>query len=87
MENILKQIYFRYSEWTNEAIEDFESLTNAFQWKPLLAKVIKSRVKEDIDDSSRCTWFVSLIDATSENVVCFKSYVKKILTRLKRLLV
>ena len=71
MENNLKQIYFRYSEWTNEAIEDFESLTNAFQWKPLLAKVIKSRVKEDIDDSSRCTWFVSLIDATSENVSLF----------------
>ena len=53
-----------HGEWTSKAIDEFESLTHAFQWKPLLAKVMNS----DLDSKLGNIWYISLIDTSSDEV-------------------
>lgn len=51
-------------EWTSEAIDEFESLTHAFQWKPLLAKVMKC----DLDSNLENVCYVTLVDTSTDEV-------------------
>jgi len=59
------------SKWSPEAIDDFESLTHAAQWKPLLAHLIN--IDESVSDvhienkpEPKCRAYLKLIDANSD---------------------
>lgn len=47
------------SDWSSEAIDDFESLTHTAQWKSLLAQVIKH-------DNDECLPCLKLVDANED---------------------
>ena len=67
----LADIKPNHGEWTSQAIDEFESITHAFQWKPLLAKVMKS----DLDSNLETIWYITLVDTSSDevssNFVCY----------------
>ena len=64
--------YIRNNEWSMEAIDDFESLTHAAQWKPLLAKVVTfTETEEEIigDHKINSLACLNLVDTNTEEDV------------------
>jgi len=60
------------NEWSMEAIDDFESLTHAAQWKPLLAKVVTfTETEEEIigDHKINSIACLNLVDTNTEEDV------------------
>ena len=63
---------FRGVEWSPESVDDFEALTHAAQWKPLLAKMIKiDIVKEDGGETDQLKQLphLRLIDTNATEVI------------------
>ena len=59
-------------EWSTDAADDFEKLTHAAQWRPLLARIVsyKSKVQpdhDDVDPSGQLIPCLELIDTESSS--------------------
>jgi hypothetical protein len=66
---IIKLVHFSGRDWSEEAIDAFERLTYAAQWKKLLARLVRFETKTGADLIPNSRPAVDLVDANSSQVI------------------
>lgn len=53
------------NQWSNQALDDFETLTHSAQWKPICAQIVKYKI---VGENEKCLPCLKLVDTNGEEV-------------------